>query len=317
MRRNPLQFAIVREDPEVELALLPKDAGAALLVASGGCTALAVGALRPDVDLTLVDPNPAQLALVREKLAALRAHPPGSAARARAFGVGVDDPSSLAQRGNFEALFRAQRAFLDALSLPHDARRRVLLDGDDVDAMIGDPYWPVSFEMFFCDPLLETMFGPAATQHAVRGSYPGYFRAAYERGLRRPDRATNPFLHHLLLGFWVESALPTYVQAPAPPRDPALLQATLLEAPRFDRFDLISLSNVLDWSDVREIEALSRRLVDECRPGTVVVARQLNNAAPIEEGLSPAFRFDHARAADLHARDRSLFYERLLVAVKT
>ena len=81
---NAIQFAIVREDPAAELTvvdtLLRTDARV-LLVASGGCTALTLGALRPSLRLTLLDANPAQLTLVRQKLAALPDLPVGSLER--------------------------------------------------------------------------------------------------------------------------------------------------------------------------------------------------------------------------------------------
>ena len=55
-------------------------------------------------------------------------------------------------------------------------------------------YWPVAFELFFSDQLLNAMFGAAATQHAPPGSYSAYFRGAIEAGLCRPDAAQNYFL---------------------------------------------------------------------------------------------------------------------------
>jgi hypothetical protein len=48
MRDNPVQFAFVREDPEIEASLVRRDhSGSALLIASGGCTALSLQALFP------------------------------------------------------------------------------------------------------------------------------------------------------------------------------------------------------------------------------------------------------------------------------
>ncbi|MHC4377285.1 MAG: DUF3419 family protein, partial [Planctomycetota bacterium] len=91
MQANPLQFAVVREDPRVEFAVLERHpARRALLVASGGCTALALAARLPELELTLVDPNPAQLQWVERKVEGL-----ASLHRAegrRAFNVECDDP---------------------------------------------------------------------------------------------------------------------------------------------------------------------------------------------------------------------------------
>jgi S-adenosylmethionine-diacylglycerol 3-amino-3-carboxypropyl transferase len=61
---------------------------------------------------------------------------------------------------------------------------------------------------------------------------------------------------------------------------------------------------------------VARRLVSECHASAAVIVRQLNNRAPIEELFAPAFTLDAPLSAELHARDRSMFYERLLVLVR-
>ena len=67
MPDNDVQFAVVREDPMVEAELVRlTNASNVLLIASGGCTALTLQALFPDLRITLVDFNPAQLERVRE-----------------------------------------------------------------------------------------------------------------------------------------------------------------------------------------------------------------------------------------------------------
>src|SRR5690349_17004226 len=72
MELNPVKFAVVREDPLVEDALVRRfGARRVLLIASGGCTALSLRALHPELELTLLDPNPAQLERVERKAAAL------------------------------------------------------------------------------------------------------------------------------------------------------------------------------------------------------------------------------------------------------
>lgn len=83
-RDNPVQFAVVREDPVIEIELLrdlrPRKA---LLVASGGFTALTLAALRPDLRLTRLDANAAQLDLVHWKVTALPDEPAGHVSRFR------------------------------------------------------------------------------------------------------------------------------------------------------------------------------------------------------------------------------------------
>jgi S-adenosylmethionine-diacylglycerol 3-amino-3-carboxypropyl transferase len=75
-------------------------------------------------------------------------------------------------------------------------------------------------------------------------------------------------------------------------------------------FDLIHLSNVLDWQTPESAAATlgaCRRLL---RPGGLVILRQLNSSLDIG---SPGSGLVECRrlAADLHRRDRSFFYRRL------
>ena len=87
--------------------------------------------------------------------------------------------------------------------------------------------------------------------------------------------------------------------------------------PSRQRFGGISLSNVFDWSQDALVERWARRLAKETRPGAVVLIRQLNNRRPLQRFFEPAFRFDAALRRRLLADDRSFFYERILVAVRS
>ena len=70
--KQPIAFSIVREDSAQDLAILkryfPEQAVSMVMVASGGCTAALLAAQAPLKDLTLVHPNPAQLALSKLKI---------------------------------------------------------------------------------------------------------------------------------------------------------------------------------------------------------------------------------------------------------
>jgi S-adenosylmethionine-diacylglycerol 3-amino-3-carboxypropyl transferase len=321
MRDNPIQFAIVREDARIERALVERHRPErVMLIASGGCTALTLRALYPQLNLTLVDPNQAQLALVDRKLDALAG--PVDGARWARFNVGHDDPAGLSQSGNFESLFRGLRRFVEALVIPADEIRLLFEPtGDRVGVarrMFASRYWPAAFEMFFCAALLEAMFGPEATQYAPRGSYPGYFRRVFERGLLRQDAPQNPFLHHVFLGQYVADPqrLPFFLTAPGPQNGFDYRLGLMQTVDDFHRFHLVSLSNILDWMDPTEVKALIEKLSADLLPGAVVVYRQLNNDRDLEALFGPDFVFDERLAARLHADDRSLFYSSLHVGTK-
>lgn len=304
-----LKFAIVREDFEVELALA-REAGArrVLTVASGGCTALALAHGLPGVEVHAFDVNPSQLAHCREKVSAIAA---GDAAR---LNVGDGDAAGLSQRGEFEKLFRVLRAALTELVMPPEALEAFFRDGAAGPALLArwraSPYWPAAFEVAFAEGLLHAMFGPDATRHAPRHSYPGYFQRVFERTLAAPGAAESPWLQHVLLQRYVTPpdfllagrALPVTWHLGALP-----------DVPELRRFDVVSLSNVFDWSD----EALVRAWADAVAalaPGSVIIWRQLNNQRDWRPVFAPRFVVDEAASATATARERTGFYERVTVA---
>jgi S-adenosylmethionine-diacylglycerol 3-amino-3-carboxypropyl transferase len=318
MSAERLSFAVVREDPEVERALLERalegPARAALVVASGGCTALSLAATMPDLSVSAFDINPAQLAHCARKYRVASS----SDADLAALNVADDSERALNQCGEFERLFRVLRAAIESLVAP---RREVESFFDEIDGAsrastlarwTRSPYWEPVFHSVFHGAMLEAMFGFAATQHAEPGSYPRYFQRAFERGLSREDAGENYFLHHVLLGRYLPRALPPYVATP-PRVEPRWILGSLDAIDDLPRYDLISLSNVLDWSDATQTERWARALRGGVRVGAIVLVRQLNNQRDLRAPLGEDFALDAARSDALTAAERSLFYERVLV----
>lgn len=311
-----IKFAVVREDPDVEAEVCARvSAKRALVVASGGCTALTLAHRFPELRVAAFDLSAAQLAHVEAKRAAVMR---GDLA---ALNVGDDSPLGLNQCGEFEGLFRTMRGFLEEFVAPRAELARYFdAEGHERDraALVArwtsSRYWTVATELAFHDAFLHAMFGPAATQHATAGSYPGYFRAAFERGLRREDGATNAFLRHVLLGAYDPASPPDYMLSR---REPAidLIEGTLLDVPDLERFDVFSLSNVFDWSDDALAASWAGALRD-ARPGAAVILRQLNNHRDVRRFFRSAFAFDDALGAALLRRDRSLFYDRIEVGFR-
>ena len=315
--RGRIKFAVVREDPDVEHTLcLRTKAERALVVASGGCTALTLAHRIAGLRVTAFDFSEAQLAHVEDKR--------GVVARVdlRALNVGDDSPEGVNQCGEFESLFRTLRQFIQEMVAPGEAIARYFAASTPVeqrralvDTWRSSPYWPVAFSLALHDALLHAMFGPAATQHAEPGSYPGYFQRAFERGLMRDDGPGNPFLAHVLLGQYLPGHAPDYVHA-ARPLEVELVHGELPDVPDLARFDVVSLSNVFDWSD----DALVARWASclrVLRPGSAIVIRQLNNRRDVRRLLSETFAFDGPLGDDLLSRDRSLFYERIEVGFRS
>ncbi|MDY7225663.1 DUF3419 family protein [Hyalangium rubrum] len=312
-----LKFAVVREDPELEAHLVrATEARAVLLVASGGCTALSLKHAFPQLDVVAFDFNPLQLAQVREKATAVER---GELLR---LNVGDASRSGLNQCGDFEGLFRTLRAFLLEFVLTHEELEAFFTPATPREARCAllecwqaSPYWPAAFAVTFADGFLHAMFGPAATQHAAPGSYPGYFQRAFERGLTRSDGPRNPFLQHVLLGHYRPEDAPAYIHA-GRALPVTLREGTLLDVPDLGRFELIHLSNIFDWSDDALVAAWAQRLIRDAKPGARILLRQLNNQRNLRRFFEPAFTFDDALSADFLERDRSLFYERFEIGTK-
>jgi S-adenosylmethionine-diacylglycerol 3-amino-3-carboxypropyl transferase len=313
----PLKFAVVREDPLLELWLVQRlGGGAALVVASGGCTVLTLARLVPGLPVTAFDLNPTQLAHLEAKRAA------AAAGDASLLNVGDPRHDGLNQRGAFEGLFRLLRAYLEEFVAPREEMARLFSSApgvaeraDIVARWTTSPYWRAAFATCFNDDFLVAMFGPEAIQHAERGSYPGYFQAAFERGLRAPHAARNPFLQHVLLGCYRVEDAPAYVRGGALAA-PEIVIGTLADVPDLGRFSLFSLSNVFDWSGDALVADWAATLVRHARPGAAVLIRQLNNRRDLRRFFQPTFVFDDAVGASLRAADRSLFYERVEVGFR-
>lgn len=313
MRDNKVQFAVVREDPMVEAELIRlTKASNVLLVASGGCTALTLQALFPDLHITLFDFNPAQLERIREKISALRQI--DETKRHRRFNIGTSDPKGLNQSGNFESLFRGLREFIFDL-VADESEIRVLFEEKErlarvSEVLFSNKYWRVAFDLYFSDSLLNAMFGPEATQHAEPGSYPRYFQTLFEKGLTSAKAFDNYFLHHVFLGYYLQrpASLPYYLLAPPTDYRFQMVEGTLDQVPELQRFDLISLSNIMDWMPLVEIVSLIGYLRDEMKSGASVLYRQLNNYTDLSTYFGDSFEFDEVFGVQFQEIERSLFY---------
>jgi S-adenosylmethionine-diacylglycerol 3-amino-3-carboxypropyl transferase len=303
-----LKFAVVREDPRLEVALV-EAAGAArcLTVASGGCTALTLAHRFPTLEVHAFDVNADQLTHVRAKQAAV------AAKALRALNVGEASAEGLSQRGEFERLFRVLRAAVLELVCPAAELEAFFIEGvasrrERLRRWQASPYWPAVFEVAFAEGLLHAMFGPDATRHAERHSYPRYFQRAFERGLHAEDAGQSPFLQHVFLQRYLEG--PAFLHA-ARRLEATLHHGTLTDVPDLGRFGVVSLSNVFDWSEEALVVAWARAL-QGLAPGSLVVWRQLNNQRDWRAHFE-GFEEDAGASRRWTTDERAQFYERVTV----
>lgn len=321
MPDNGIQFAVVREDPEVEAALLPAiapDAGI-LLIGSGGCTALTLAQRAPRAAVTLLEPNDNQIRLIQDKTRAV--FELSGDARNSAFSIGAENRKAFTSCGNFESLFRSLRNFIHEFVADLSEWESFFAGEaapDFLQTVFQSKYWKVAFDLFFSDSVLVAMFTESAIQHAAKNSYPGYFRNVLEIGLRREDASKNYFLHHILLGFYLDrdSCLPSYLTAAATQPEFTFHKVFAQDAPTYSNFALMSFSNIFDWMPDEAVAHVAGRLRQEAKPQSIVIFRQLNNFKDYRPLFGSSFVFDEQLAAELAAKDRSLFYSKLCIARK-
>jgi S-adenosylmethionine-diacylglycerol 3-amino-3-carboxypropyl transferase len=344
-------FAQVREDPLQDRALVRRlrdERGAGLRVlqvASGGCTA-AVLACEEGVDeLVLVDPNPAQLALARLKLRLLQVLEPGERlpllghqpwgpdarrlalqAHLRTLDLELGDlgPPDLVcelgpdQSGRYEQTFAALRRALDdqaeavlallQLDDPSQQASRVA-----AGAPLGDALQRAFAEVFALEPLVA-LFGEGATSNRVR-PFDEHFLARTRDACAAFPAASNPYLWQVLAGRYPSDAVAPWLELTAEtlPRVTCVnrfMNDALREVD--GAFDLVHLSNILDWLSHDEAAETLRLATDRLRPGGRVVIRQLNSTVDVR-GAGPGVTWEAGLSEALHAQDRSFFYRDLHV----
>ena len=339
----PLGFAQVREDPALDRELVQRVGGRArvLMVASGGCTAASLAASAPVSHLHLVDPNPSQLALTRLKLQLLETAPPEArlaamghlqmSATARdallrshlaALGLAADllGPSELVARlgpdhaGRYERLFAALRDVLwphrDELTAvlglhePAEQGRRASPETELGRALDS------AFAEVMCLPNLLALFGPDATRNP-REPFARHFAGRTRRTLQTQPAGTNPFLWQMLLGRFAPGAEHEWLRFPSPTRMPQVTctMSPMAEVLRGEReaWDLIHLSNILDWLSPDQARVTLDLAWAALRPGGRVIIRQLNSTVDVPV-IGDRFEWDAEVGADMLERDRSFFY---------
>lgn len=320
----PLAFAQVREDPSVDLAILKRLGRhlTAVMIASGGCNACALAASGRLQRLTLVDPNSAQLALSRFKLALLRSDTPET--RCRLLGHLPMDPKQrfhevsrrLTKLGLEIDLF-GDRELWSRLGLDHSGRYELLFSAL-VEAM-GSVGLQRAFTSVMSQQNLVRLFGLAATANRAR-EFSEHFYERTRHELAGDPGCSGPYLSQMLRGGFTDSPYFWLEQAPRFSSLPEILweQAFMLEAlhgMQTESVDFVHLSNILDWLTAHLASSTLEQARRVLRPGGLLVVRQLNSTLKVRR-LPVGIEWLGEFSEQLHRRDRSFFYRELHVGRK-
>jgi S-adenosylmethionine-diacylglycerol 3-amino-3-carboxypropyl transferase len=317
MKNNSIQFAVVREDSQIEMDIVNEfELNRATLICSGGCMAFSLKSLNPEIEIALIEPNLAQIELVKEKIELLK-----TASKIELFekyGVGRSDKNSLIECGNFESLFRQFRLFIQEFIISEAEIEAAFTkkSAQIWENAFADKYWKVAFELFFSDSILTAMFTESAIQHAPKNSYPKYFQTALEKGLRREDASRNYFLHHIFLGRYLsgEAALPYYLVNLPVNLEFEFFNGFAQNYRGFTGRQLVHFSNIFDWCDELIVAEIVNSAALNLESGSIVVFRQLNN----DKNYRGMFGndFEWLATERIVQKDRSLFYSKIEIGRK-
>ena len=345
----PVAFAQVREDALIDQWItdqLPQ-AAQGIMIASGGCTAALLAASGQFECLTLVDMNPAQLALSKLKIACISDYEPEE--RQNLLGYSLSDgqctplqPEELQRYqipqdtfGVFEEVSAIGLDYVGRYELLFARLKHVISDTATTETLLGldspseqaaflkaHPAYVEKLKRAFSDvmalPNLVRLFGEEATQNSVIPFSEHFFRRTIH-AIETLPAASNPYLAQLLLGRFTEVSEYPWLALPKQSihthieyRQSAMAQA-LTESS--NDFDFIHLSNILDWLSIGEARALLEVAAAKLKKGGWLIIRQLNSNLPITE-LCDSITWQPDIAAKLHQEDRSFFYQKLHIARK-
>ena len=270
-------FGRMFEDWDIEAHVFP-DRSRVFCIASAGCTALGLASLGHDV--TAVDINPAQVALVRARLTGADV-PMGSVdrmlARARRIGGAV---------GWTEATLSAFLSLKDTNEQQSFWRAR--LDTRRLRMALTTLMNPLTLHLLY----------PAPLAAAVPRGFANILRRRFDRGFSTHPNCTNPYARWLLLG------QRTSVPAAAMSGPVTVLEADAaeyLESCPPHTFNAFTLSNITDAASAPYVARLDAAVTRAARPGAVVVLRSFGEPQSSEEDA-------WAR------RDRAMLWGRIRVA---
>lgn len=345
----PLAFALVREDPLLDLEVLQTfkfENARVAMIASGGCTAAVLSG--HVAHLHLIDANPAQLALSRLKLHLLQTATPIE--RSRILGhlplpgeercnhitsimnnldIAPDcfGPVELVAELGLDHVGRYERLFAQLRKqMGHDEAWEQLLCQSDTakqtqqilpHTLLGRNL-DMTYDEVFSQENLIRLFGENATHNRV-APFSWHFAQRTRKVMETQAANTNPYLWLMLRGRlpaglslpWM--TLPPLVTMPSIDYTVGMMGQVL--DGESDVYDFIHLSNILDWLTPDTARQTLDSVWRALRPGGAVFIRQLNSTLDIPT-LMPELTWDKDNAAGLLQRDRSFFYRALHLGVK-
>ena len=313
---NSVLFAVNREDHYVEYDVINRlDPNRMLMIGSGGCIALSIKTTYPDLDLNVIDVNPHQLTHINKKSKAVQC------SDLKELNVHTRDDSCLNQAGKFETMFQELRdSFIELVSNKKEVLSFFDSDMSDVSRSIILQKWTnhnnISnpFQNVFNDQNINKVFSDEATKHGSPGSYINYMKNKILTGLNKKDSHLNPFLQHIFLGYYQSDNAFPYMKSKNK-LDIPMTEGSILNLDNIYSYDVVSLSNIFDWSSDTVVKTHARYL-SQMKKGSAIIIRQINNHKNWIEIFNDYFTEDKNFDSYWQEHDRSMFYDHIRLFIR-
>tara|TARA_Y100000741_G_scaffold13769_1_gene10865 strand:- start:317 stop:1273 length:957 start_codon:yes stop_codon:yes gene_type:complete len=313
---NSVLFAVNREDHYVEYDVINRlDPNRMLMIGSGGCIALSIKTTYPDLDLNVIDVNPHQLTHINKKSKAVQC------SDLKELNVHTKDDSCLNQAGKFETMFQKLRdSFIELVSNKKEVLSFFDSDMSDISRSIILEKWTnhnnisTPFQNVFNDKNINKVFSDEATKHGSPGSYISYMKNKILTGLNKKDSHLNPFLQHIFLGYYQSDNAFPYMKSKNK-LDIPMTEGSILNLDNIYSYDVVSLSNIFDWSSDTVVKTHARYL-SQMKKGSAIIIRQINNHKNWIEIFNDYFIEDKNFDSYWQEHDRSMFYDHIRLFIR-
>jgi len=313
---NSVLFAVNREDHYVEYDVINRlDPNRMLTIGSGGCIALSIKTIFPNLDLNVIDVNPHQLTHINKKSKAVQC------SDLKELNVHTKDDSCLNQAGKFETMFQELRdSFIELVSNKKEVLSFFDSDISDISRSIILEKWTnhnnisTPFQNVFNDKNINKVFSDEATKHGSPGSYISYMKNKILTGLNKKDSHLNPFLQHIFLGYYQSDNAFPYMKSKNK-LDIPMIEGSILNLDNIYSYDVVSLSNIFDWSSETIVKTHARYL-SQMKKGSAIIIRQINNHKNWIEIFNDYFTEDKSFDSYWQEHDRSMFYDHIRLFIR-
>ena len=309
-------FAVNREDHLIECQVIEQLKPVQMLtIGSGGCVALSLKTIYPDLHITAFDINPNQLSHINKKIEAVRN------SDYDALNILNNNDLCLNQSGKFEKMFQDLRvSFIQNVSGEDEIKEFFDLKTNPNKREFIKNKWKnhnglfKPFEDVFNDISIVKIFSDQATKHGEPGSYINYMKKKILRGIQRTDSHLNPFLQHIFLGYYQSKFVFPYLNSKSN-QVLELIEGDIFNIKNISYYNIVSLSNIFDWSDIDYVKE-NVEYLSQLKKGSAIILRQLNNHKDWNNIFNKYFI--EQKSFDLHWKihDRSLFYDHFKLFIR-